>query len=218
MMDFQDLPQIDVRYSDFGLTGRPDVEYVPDHVQRDLIARLGLRVSAIELAFDQVAEAMTSGGSEPLRYDEDHRMWIPGSVVLRRGASRFRDQLIRAYSGECAVTGTSIPGLLEAAHISPYKGDHTDTVSNGLLLRADIHTLFDLHLLTVLPDFTIRVAPDALAEPYAAYDGTAMSVPVRESHRLDPAVLTSHSGACIWLSTHSEPGHRALLTVTAQDR
>ena len=113
--------------------------------------------------------------------------------------------LLDAYQGRCAITGTGIVGLLEAAHISPYKGDHTDRVSNGLLLRADIHTLFDLHLLTVLPDLSIRVAPDALSEPYASYDGTTMNLPARRPHRPNPGVLREHNGACRWLQAHPEP-------------
>ncbi|EOB3111711.1 HNH endonuclease, partial [Yersinia enterocolitica] len=49
-------------------------------------------------------------------------------------------------------TGCALTELLEAAHIHPYKGAHTNVVSNGLLLRADIHTLFDLGLINIDPD------------------------------------------------------------------
>ncbi len=48
-----------------------------------------------------------------------------------------------AYGGRCAVTNCDIEDVLEAAHISPYNGPSTDQVYNGLLLRTDIHTLFD---------------------------------------------------------------------------
>lgn len=97
-------------------------------------------------------EAIESGAQEPDRYDEDLRVRVPGSLFIRRGQPRFRRLLLDAYLGRCAITGTAIPALLEAAHISRYRGDHTDRVDNGLLLRADIHTLFDLHLLTVLSE------------------------------------------------------------------
>lgn len=172
LADFVRLPRVEVTYREFGFSGQNPVFEVSTEAARELVRRVGLRVSVADLAFDQLVDAIEAGAQEPSGYDEDHRVRVPASVVLRRGASKFRDLMLRAYDAKCAVTGTSIPGLLEAAHISPYKGDHTDRVDNGLLLRADIHTLFDLHLLTVLPDLTVRVAPDALTEPYASYDGT----------------------------------------------
>lgn len=52
MADFHDLPNMDVRYNDFGLTGRPDVEYVPNNVAAELVSRLSLRISLTDLAFD----------------------------------------------------------------------------------------------------------------------------------------------------------------------
>lgn len=65
-------------------------------------------------------------------------------VVRRRGQARFRAALIKAYDGKCAITGCDAVEALEAAHISPHRGIHTDHVQNGLLLRADIHSLLDL--------------------------------------------------------------------------
>ena len=152
--------------------------------------------------FEDLAAALDANESDSER---DLRARVEAIIVIRRGQPRFRRMLLDAYQGRCAITGTGIVGLLEAAHISPYKGGHTDRVSNGLLLRADIHTLFDLHLLTVLPDFTIRVAPDALAEPYASYNGAAMTLPARRPNRPDPGVLREHNGACSWLQAHPEP-------------
>ncbi|HQU81610.1 MAG TPA: HNH endonuclease signature motif containing protein [Pyrinomonadaceae bacterium] len=54
-----------------------------------------------------------------------------------------------AYERKCAITGCNIEEILEAAHIIPYKGSHTNKLANGILLRADLHTLFDLGLITV---------------------------------------------------------------------
>ena len=44
------------------------------------------------------------------------------------------------------MTGCDVVQALDAAHISPYLGDQSNHVTNGVLLRADIHTLFDLQL------------------------------------------------------------------------
>lgn len=60
-----------------------------------------------------------------------------------------------AYERRCAVTGCTVEAVLEAAHISPYRGDHTNDVTNGLLLRADIHTMFDCGLIKVDGDYRI---------------------------------------------------------------
>ncbi|MDE0347725.1 MAG: HNH endonuclease signature motif containing protein [Boseongicola sp.] len=64
----------------------------------------------------------------------------------------FRDALIRAYSGRCVVSGCKVPEALEAAHIMPHNGDPIwDQVENGLLLRRDLHALFDAFLWSVNP-------------------------------------------------------------------
>ena len=77
------------------------------------------------------------------------------AIKTRRGQPDFRRRLLDAYGCKCAVTGCKIRSVLEAAHIIPH-ADGTDyEVDNGLPLRADIHTLFDLLLLTVSPDYRI---------------------------------------------------------------
>ncbi|MBB5371960.1 HNH endonuclease [Acidocella aromatica] len=96
---------------------------------------------------------------------EDGRKWIKQMIVLRRGQSSFRKKLMIAYESRCAITGCTIPEVLEAAHISPYMGDKTNHVTNGLLLRADIHTLFDCGLIEVSRDYKI-IAPDHIRTFY----------------------------------------------------
>lgn len=80
---------------------------------------------------------------------EDAREKIIRSIVQRRGQPEFRKKLIEAYGGCCAITGANAEQALEAAHIRPYKGKETNHISNGLLLRADVHTLFDLGLIAI---------------------------------------------------------------------
>lgn len=95
------------------------------------------------------------------RSEEDARDRINRSIAVRRGRRKFREALLGAYGKRCAITGCDAEDALEAAHIEPYNGDATDHVRNGLLLRADIHTLFDLQLLRIDPD-TLLIE---LAEP-----------------------------------------------------
>lgn len=76
-------------------------------------------------------------------------LWRERQVRIRRGQTEFRMQLLAVYGNSCAVTGTGMPDLLEAAHIVPHAEGTDYRVSNGLLLRADIHTLYDLHHLSI---------------------------------------------------------------------
>ena len=86
----------------------------------------------------------------------DARERLAGSIIRRRGQPEFRGKLLEAYGRRCAVTGYDVEEALEACHIIPYRGPETDHLTNGLLLRADLHTLFDLGLIAVDPE-TARV-------------------------------------------------------------
>lgn len=70
----------------------------------------------------------------------------------RKGQSKFRKDLLKAYNGRCAITGCEIEEALEAAHIIPHCLTKNNSILNGLLLRADLHTLFDFNLIIVDPD------------------------------------------------------------------
>ena len=99
-------------------------------------------------------------------------------IVERRGQPDFRNKLIAAYSGRCAVTGCDAVAALEAAHIVPYTGPQSNHVANGLLLRADIHTLFDLYLISIEPEsMAICVAHAIKATVYAELDGQKLLLP-----------------------------------------
>ncbi|MBA3596224.1 MAG: HNH endonuclease [Methylibium sp.] len=83
-----------------------------------------------------------------------------------------------AYRGRCAISGCAVSAILEAAHIVPYLGDHTNHVQNGILLRADIHSLFDLGLITIAPDtYSVTLAPELIGSEYAALEGQRLSLP-----------------------------------------
>jgi hypothetical protein len=81
----------------------------------------------------------------------DRREVVNRQIRSRRGQSQFREALRKRFGDRCAVTGSSIVALLEAAHISPHRGELDNNLANGLLLRADVHTLFDLYLLAIHP-------------------------------------------------------------------
>lgn len=125
------------------------------------------------------SEVEESGYFDPSN-ETDARKRVTQEIVQRQGQSRFRQQLIEAYRGRCAVTGCSVLEVLEAAHVVPYRGEQTNTVANGLLLRADIHTLFDLNLLGINPDdFTVTIAECALGGTYNKLNGKKLRLPRR---------------------------------------
>ncbi|WP_323142698.1 HNH endonuclease [Massilia phyllosphaerae] len=100
----------------------------------------------------QVAQIVSEQGVpfDPTGQD-DARARVLRQVVQRRGQQKFRKALIAAYGGRCAITACPVTPLLEAAHITPYLGPDTNSISNGLLLRADLHTLWDLGLVAIDP-------------------------------------------------------------------
>ncbi|AKH69276.1 HNH endonuclease [Spongiibacter sp. IMCC21906] len=106
---------------------------------------------------------------------------ISRAVALRRGQPKFRKQLLNMYESTCAVTGTSLPPILEAAHIVPYMGEKTNHVTNGILLRADIHTLFDLGLLGINQSYEVVVSSSMKETEYEAYNGRKIKLPENEA-------------------------------------
>ena len=75
----------------------------------------------------------------------------PVLVRPRLGQGGFRVSVIQAYERRCVVTGEKTLPALEAAHILSVKDQGTHETSNGLLLRRDLHALFDQHYLTIAP-------------------------------------------------------------------
>ncbi|HEX4206688.1 MAG TPA: HNH endonuclease, partial [Ktedonobacteraceae bacterium] len=107
----------------------------------------------------------------------DGRKHIIRSIVQRQGQGKFRQELVENF-GCCAVSGCTVIDVLEAAHIIPYQGIHTNMISNGLLLRADIHTLFDLGLISIDPQsMTVLVSPKLDNTPYSTFKGKPISLP-----------------------------------------
>ena len=115
---------------------------------------------------------------------ESARYGAPQIVMPRLGQGAFRVLLTDAYDRRCAMTNERTLPVLEAAHIRPYaeKGPHE--LSNGLLLRSDLHRLFDLGYVTVDPgDRRIRVSGRIREEfengrDYYQLDGRALALPI----------------------------------------
>jgi putative restriction endonuclease len=118
-------------------------------------------------------------------------------LVRHRGRAQqiFRDALLRAYDGRCALTGSSIRAGLEAAHLVPWNyatnAQRVD-VRNGILLASWHHRLFDAGILRIDENLSIRVDGDALAAAFGVdraalepLDGVALHLPSDPRHHPD---------------------------------
>lgn len=90
--------------------------------------------------------------------DEKSRYGQPFLARGRLGQGAFRVLVTDAYQRRCAVTGEKTLPVLEAAHIKPYAEQGPHRIENGILLRSDLHKLFDLGYVTVTPDLTLLVS------------------------------------------------------------
>ena len=109
---------------------------------------------------------------------EDARKKISVSIKERRGQTQFRKDLIAAYRGQCAITGCKVLDVLEAAHILPYRGPDTNKVTNGLLLRSDLHTLFDCGLMGIDSEkMSVILSPKLRNSEYSIFHNANLKVP-----------------------------------------
>lgn len=128
--------------------------------------------------------------------DEDKRQAYARRV--RKGQSRFRKALHTLYGSRCAFTGTDEESVLEACHIISHAKTGDNSLDNGLLLRSDIHVLFDEHLMTLANDGQrILVHKDITAPEYAKLNGVipGLRPSTPENHLL---LLRQHNTELGW--------------------
>ena len=113
-------------------------------------------------------------GKRPARARADDRevRTIKRMVQTRQGQQGFRDDLIRTYGGRCFVTGCRELAALEAAHIRAVRNKGRHSARNGMLLRADIHNLFDRGLFVIDKNYVVTLHPRIKKDPcYRDLDG-----------------------------------------------
>jgi len=111
----------------------------------------GLRLwNAVEERLSQFAKA--GNRVEAPRFGADYL------TRARLGQGAFRVLVTEAYERRCAITGERTLPVLEAAHIKPYAESGPHLISNGLLLRSDLHILFDEGYVTVTENLRIEVS------------------------------------------------------------
>jgi putative restriction endonuclease len=119
-------------------------------------------------------------------------------VRRRLGQGAFRLLVVDAYGRRCAVSGEKALPVLESAHIRPVANGGEHRVDNGLLLRSDIHTLFDRGYVTITPGGKFRASRRLKddydnGEPYYALEKVPVSFPGQEVARPSSDFLTWHN-------------------------
>ncbi|WP_425044644.1 HNH endonuclease [Primorskyibacter sp. S87] len=111
-----------------------------------------------------------------------------GLRKLRPHQQRFRETQMERHRGRCVISRCRVPEALEAAHVVPHNGDPAfEAPDNGLLLRSDLHRLFDAYLWSIHPGSgKVRISSELKDTGYAKLSGKDVE------HKLAQEFLTFH--------------------------
>lgn len=151
--------------------------------------------------WDPDALKVSVGFGDPAEFDASRyadvlpaRRYAIRAVQQRLHQAAFRQAVIQAYDGRCALSGLPEPMLLDAAHIISDRDEPLGqpVVQNGIPLTKLHHAAFDAHLIGVDPDFRLHVAPrlmeqrdGPILEALKQLDQRLIRLPVREKDRPD---------------------------------
>jgi HNH endonuclease len=151
--------------------------------------------------FDELLQLLLGAAVELDLSEPWHR---PGPVFgdprlapYRLGQQAFKAVVLDAYHRQCAITGTHIPPVLQAAHVRPVTEGGEHRLDNGLLLRSDVHTMFDRGYLGVDPRYRLRVSPRLRedfgnGEQFYAQEGRVIDLPAHRADRPHREFLEWH--------------------------
>lgn len=130
---------------------------------------------------------------------ESDRYGSPQLTLPRVGQGTFKVRVTEAYNRRCAITGEKTLPVLEAAHIKPYSQSGPHLIENGLLLRRDVHTLFDRGYITINTALQIEVSKRIKEdygngrEYYALHGKKLAEIPDRDNDRPSSLFLQWHN-------------------------
>lgn len=130
--------------------------------------------------------------------EEQARYGEPTLIRPRLGQGAFRLLVTDKYSRRCAVTEERTLPALDAAHIKPFAEGGSHDASNGILLRKDVHSLFDANYATVSPDLRFEVSKRIKEEfengrHYYALHGKQVAVPFEHEFQPDREAIEWHN-------------------------
>lgn len=152
------------------------------------------------------AQGVSHGDGEGLDAGQDN--YLLRAIRVRRGQPDFRLSLLRAYEARCATTRCDTVEVLEAAHKVPYHQGGDYSVTNGLLLRSDVHTLFHLgHLGFDATTGAILLPPQSRGSSLGnELEGKMLRLPKTSEHRPRLRDLAERN---IWLGLDAKWGEQA---------
>ncbi|HDS1037540.1 TPA: HNH endonuclease [Stenotrophomonas maltophilia] len=188
------------------LTGLKPASHAGSGVEKKLSTLLGLPFDNHTLTSGETREILERNSLvseaqyiQHTAISADERERVLATIVRRRGQPAFREALLKLYGGRCVISGCDVTDALEAAHICPYRGGHSDSIDNGLLLRADIHTLFDLYLVSIDPNSVTTVVCPALMESmYGSLHGSPVLNQSLLKHDFNISSVAWHRAQCEW--------------------
>jgi putative restriction endonuclease len=149
------------------------------------------------MLWNAVQDGLTA--SAPFGFAEQQaRYGEPVLVRPRLGQGAFRIIVTDIYQRRCAVSGERTLPALDAAHIRPFSKGGAHEASNGILLRRDIHSLFDAGYVTISPELKFEVSRRIKEEfengrHYYAFHGQEIAKPDHPTRQLDRAALVWHN-------------------------
>jgi putative restriction endonuclease len=154
--------------------------------------------------WSKVVDRLQRVGSAAGRIGEGSRISATGGygepilTPRRIGQGTFRVMITDAYGRQCAVTRERALPALEAAHIRPFTETQSHHVRDGLLLRSDVHRLFDAGYITVTPEHRVEASTRMRSdfndgENYIRLHGSSILVPTDRDLQPDPAALRWHN-------------------------
>ncbi len=122
----------------------------------------------------------------------------PTFSMPRLGQGTFRVMVTEAYNWRCSITKERTLPALDAAHIKPYSENGLHAVNNGILLRRDLHALFDKGYITITPLHKLEVSHRIRDEyengkDYYRLHGITMNLPVLTSDYPSSEYLEWHN-------------------------
>jgi putative restriction endonuclease len=170
---------------------------VPDDWSPNIVQGRGYELTA-EPGLTLWTQLQAAIGNPMEVREEGARYGPPILSFPRLGQGSFRIIVTDAYDRRCAVTNERTLPALDAAHIKPYSGSGKHSVENGLLLRRDLHALFDRGYMTVTPGLALEVSRRIREEfengrDYYRLHGNLIRSPANPLHRPSVEYLEWHN-------------------------
>jgi len=160
--------------------------------------RYDLRSGEGRRIWEECRERARRKAAPQLMFEGADRFGEPRLVRPRMGQGTFRIAVTDAYQGACAVTAEHSLPVLEAAHIQPYAEGGGHRIDNGILLRSDVHALFDKGYVTITKEHRFEVGRHLREEwhngrTYYELHGRRIQLPEDAAERPAPDLLAWHN-------------------------